>query len=153
MCARVCARVCAPVYVCMCVALGQTLHFPPFIVYLCICSYIHSFIHSYIQLGIKVQSIVSYNHLGNNDGKNLSQPDMFRSKEISKSNVVDDMVAANRILYEEVLHTHTHKHTHTHTHTLTPHTPHTHTLSLSLSHDMVAADRMLDEEMFLSRMG
>ena len=49
-----------------------------------------------------MQSIVSYNHLGNNDGKNLSQPDMFRSKEISKSNVVDDMVAANRILYEEV---------------------------------------------------
>jgi myo-inositol-1-phosphate synthase len=51
--------------------------------------------------GIKVKSIVSYNHLGNNDGKNLSQPDMFRSKEISKSNVVDDMVAANRLLYEE----------------------------------------------------
>jgi len=51
--------------------------------------------------GIKVQSIVSYNHLGNNDGKNLSQPDMFRSKEISKSNVVDDMVSANRLLYEE----------------------------------------------------
>jgi myo-inositol-1-phosphate synthase len=52
--------------------------------------------------GIKVKSIVSYNHLGNNDGKNLSQPDMFRSKEISKSNVVDDMVSSNRILYEEV---------------------------------------------------
>jgi myo-inositol-1-phosphate synthase len=51
--------------------------------------------------GIKVKSIVSYNHLGNNDGKNLSQPDMFRSKEISKSNVVDDMVDSNRILYEE----------------------------------------------------
>ena len=51
--------------------------------------------------GIKVKSIVSYNHLGNNDGKNLSQPDMFRSKEISKSNVVDDMVSANRLLYEE----------------------------------------------------
>ena len=49
-----------------------------------------------------MQSIVSYNHLGNNDGKNLSQPDMFRSKEISKSNVVDDMVSSNRILYEEV---------------------------------------------------
>ena len=54
-----------------------------------------------INSGIKVKSIVSYNHLGNNDGKNLSQPDMFRSKEISKSNVVDDMVAANRILYDE----------------------------------------------------
>jgi myo-inositol-1-phosphate synthase len=52
--------------------------------------------------GIKVKSIVSYNHLGNNDGKNLSQPDMFRSKEISKSNVVDDMVSSNRLLYAEV---------------------------------------------------
>lgn len=45
------------------------------------------------------KSIVSYNHLGNNDGKNLSAPLQFRSKEISKSNVVDDMVQANPILY------------------------------------------------------
>lgn len=51
--------------------------------------------------GIKPVSIVSYNHLGNNDGKNLSAPQQFRSKEISKSNVVDDMVDSNRILYEE----------------------------------------------------
>jgi myo-inositol-1-phosphate synthase len=49
--------------------------------------------------GIKPTSIVSYNHLGNNDGKNLSAPQTFRSKEISKSNVVDDMVASNEILY------------------------------------------------------
>jgi len=54
-----------------------------------------------VSAGIKVSSIVSYNHLGNNDGKNLSAPKQFRSKEISKSNVVDDMVASNRILYEE----------------------------------------------------
>mmetsp|Transcript_38118 Transcript_38118/g.74490 ORF Transcript_38118/g.74490 Transcript_38118/m.74490 type:complete len:519 (+) Transcript_38118:118-1674(+) len=54
-----------------------------------------------ISAGIKVRSIVSYNHLGNNDGKNLSEPIQFRSKEISKSNVVDDMVESNRILYEE----------------------------------------------------
>jgi len=52
-----------------------------------------------VSAGIKVQSIVSYNHLGNNDGKNLSAPKQFRSKEISKSTVVDDMVAANHILY------------------------------------------------------
>lgn len=45
-------------------------------------------------------SIVSYNHLGNNDGKNLSAPQQFRSKEISKSNVVDDMVQSNHILYK-----------------------------------------------------
>lgn len=54
-----------------------------------------------ISAGIKPTSIVSYNHLGNNDGKNLSAPEQFRSKEISKSNVVDDMVASNRILYGE----------------------------------------------------
>jgi myo-inositol-1-phosphate synthase len=71
-----------------------------------------------ISSGIKPMSIVSYNHLGNNDGasfrfrslipissnavragKNLSAPQQFRSKEISKSNVVDDMVASNPILY------------------------------------------------------
>lgn len=53
-----------------------------------------------ISAGIKPVSIVSYNHLGNNDGKNLSAPQQFRSKEISKSNVVDDMVASNSILYQ-----------------------------------------------------
>merc|ERR1712176_1089796 len=51
--------------------------------------------------GIKPESIVSYNHLGNNDGKNLSAPACFRSKEISKSNVVDDMVGSNTILYDK----------------------------------------------------
>merc|ERR1719401_1869919 len=54
-----------------------------------------------VSAGIKPVSIVSYNHLGNNDGKNLSAPSQFRSKEISKSNVVDDMVDSNRILFEE----------------------------------------------------
>lgn len=49
--------------------------------------------------GIKPCSIVSYNHLGNNDGYNLSAPKQFRSKEISKSNVVDDVVESNKILY------------------------------------------------------
>jgi hypothetical protein len=49
-----------------------------------------------VSAGIKPTCIVSYNHLGNNDGKNLSAPQQFRSKEISKSNVVDDMVNSNR---------------------------------------------------------
>ncbi|XP_059471213.1 inositol-3-phosphate synthase 1-B [Neocloeon triangulifer] len=53
-----------------------------------------------VSAGIKPVSIVSYNHLGNNDGKNLSDPLQFRSKEISKSNVVDDMVESNQILYK-----------------------------------------------------
>jgi myo-inositol-1-phosphate synthase len=50
--------------------------------------------------GLKPTSIVSYNHLGNNDGKNLSAPMCFRSKEISKSDVVNDMVDSNGILYK-----------------------------------------------------
>ncbi|PMD23586.1 myo-inositol-1-phosphate synthase-like protein [Hyaloscypha hepaticicola] len=54
-----------------------------------------------ISAGIKLTSIASYNHLGNNDGKNLSSQKQFRSKEISKSNVVDDMVKANSILYKK----------------------------------------------------
>ncbi|KAK4634154.1 Inositol-3-phosphate synthase [Fulvia fulva] len=54
-----------------------------------------------INAGIKLTSIASYNHLGNNDGKNLSSQKQFRSKEISKSNVVDDMVAANNVLYKK----------------------------------------------------
>ncbi|ETE66525.1 Inositol-3-phosphate synthase [Ophiophagus hannah] len=52
-----------------------------------------------ISSGIKPVSIVSYNHLGNNDGRNLSAPAQFRAKEISKSNVVDDMVKSNPVLY------------------------------------------------------
>ncbi|KAJ0174804.1 hypothetical protein K1T71_009912 [Dendrolimus kikuchii] len=53
-----------------------------------------------VSAGLKPVSIVSYNHLGNNDGKNLSAPKQFRSKEITKSNVVDDMVESNPILYK-----------------------------------------------------
>lgn len=56
-----------------------------------------------VNSGIKPISIASYNHLGNNDGSNLSAPAQFKSKEISKSSVVDDMVAANHLLYKPVL--------------------------------------------------
>ena len=53
----------------------------------------------FVNAGIKLFSIASYNHLGNNDGCNLSAEHQFRSKEISKSSVVDDIVAANHLLY------------------------------------------------------
>ncbi|KAL8872774.1 MAG: hypothetical protein Q9174_001650 [Haloplaca sp. 1 TL-2023] len=53
-----------------------------------------------INAGLKLTSIASYNHLGNNDGMNLSSQKQFRSKEISKSNVVDDMVETNTVLYK-----------------------------------------------------
>ncbi|WAR56957.1 hypothetical protein PtB15_8B1 [Puccinia triticina] len=48
------------------------------------------------RLGIKPLSIASYNHLGNNDGRNLTAKKTSRSKEISKSNVVDDMGGRNK---------------------------------------------------------
>jgi myo-inositol-1-phosphate synthase len=54
-----------------------------------------------VSAGLKPVSIVSYNHLGNNDGFNLSAPQTFRSKEISKSSVVEDSVASNAILYPD----------------------------------------------------
>merc|ERR1712093_671741 len=55
----------------------------------------------FVGAGIKPECIASYNHLGNNDGRNLASPKQFRSKEITKSNVVDDMVASNDILFPE----------------------------------------------------
>lgn len=47
----------------------------------------------------QTMSVVSYNHLGNNDGRNLSAPSQLRSKEVSKSGVLGDMVRANPVLY------------------------------------------------------
>lgn len=54
-----------------------------------------------IKAGIKPISIVSYNHLGNNDGKNLSEPQQFHSKEVSKTSVIGDMVESNRTMYRK----------------------------------------------------
>ncbi|XP_014258493.1 inositol-3-phosphate synthase [Cimex lectularius] len=52
-----------------------------------------------LNAGIKPVAIASYNHLGNNDGKNLSSQAQFKSKEISKSSVIDDMIKANKFIY------------------------------------------------------
>ena len=49
--------------------------------------------------GLRLSSCVSYNHLGNNDGKNLQEDKCFQSKKISKAGVLDDAMASNRILY------------------------------------------------------
>lgn len=51
--------------------------------------------------GIRLSSVVSYNHLGNNDGKNLSEDKCFQSKKISKGGVLDDAIKSNKILYPE----------------------------------------------------
>ena len=53
-----------------------------------------------INSGLKLQSIVSYNHLGNNDGRNLGAPEATKSKELSKSGVIEDVVRANRLIYK-----------------------------------------------------
>ncbi|KAH0794047.1 Inositol-3-phosphate synthase [Histomonas meleagridis] len=52
-----------------------------------------------ISSGLKLTAVTSYNHLGNNDGLNLSFEACFRSKQISKASVIDDMVTLNPILY------------------------------------------------------
>merc|ERR1712113_467115 len=52
-----------------------------------------------VSSGLKIQSIASYNHLGNNDGLNLNEDAQFRSKEISKSDVVTDAIRSNDLLY------------------------------------------------------
>jgi myo-inositol-1-phosphate synthase len=54
-----------------------------------------------IGAGIRISSVVSYNHLGNNDGKNLSEDKTFRSKQISKAGVLDDAIKSNKTLYPE----------------------------------------------------
>ncbi|CBZ25002.1 myo-inositol-1-phosphate synthase [Leishmania mexicana MHOM/GT/2001/U1103] len=55
----------------------------------------------FVGAGIKPECIASYNHLGNNDGYNLSSHKQFCSKEITKSNVVDDMIKSNSVLFPE----------------------------------------------------
>ncbi|KAF6212953.1 hypothetical protein GE061_010666 [Apolygus lucorum] len=50
--------------------------------------------------GIKPVAIASYNHLGNNDGRNLHSKPQFEAKRVSKTNVIDDIVVSNSILYQ-----------------------------------------------------
>ena len=47
-----------------------------------------------------ISPLVINQSLGNNDGRNLSAEAQFKSKEVSKSSVVDDMVDANHLLYK-----------------------------------------------------
>jgi myo-inositol-1-phosphate synthase len=52
-----------------------------------------------IGAGLRLSSVVSYNHLGNNDGKNLQDEKCFLSKKISKGGVLNDAILSNKILY------------------------------------------------------
>ncbi len=60
-----------------------------------------------VSSGIRPLSIVSYNHLGNNDGKNLDEYQQFRSKEITKKSVIDDIVENNPVLFNGKVPDHT----------------------------------------------
>jgi len=51
--------------------------------------------------GFKMRSCVSYNHLGNNDGRNLQSEECFQSKKISKSSVLSDTIRSNPGLYKD----------------------------------------------------
>jgi myo-inositol-1-phosphate synthase len=57
-----------------------------------------------ISSGIKCTAVASYNHLGNNDGLNLSFDACFKSKQISKASVIDDFVRLNPVLYRQEEH-------------------------------------------------
>ena len=49
--------------------------------------------------GFRLRSVVSYNHLGNNDGRNLSEREQFLSKEKSKSTLLEQITRTNEILF------------------------------------------------------
>lgn len=53
------------------------------------------FVQFLIEAGIKPRSIVSYNHLGNNDGKNLAEEAQFKSKETTKKDCTLDQLAGS----------------------------------------------------------
>lgn len=59
-----------------------------------------NFVDFLLSAGIKPKSCISYNHLGNNDGKNLSQESQFKSKETSKSACINDLLE-NSLLYSK----------------------------------------------------
>lgn len=58
-----------------------------------------SFTDFLVNAGIKPVSIVSYNHLGNNDGMNLSSKAQFESKKKSKSKCVNSIINSNHVLF------------------------------------------------------
>lgn len=52
-----------------------------------------------IGCGIKVKTMVTYNHLGNNDMYQLTDEVMWKPKSASKSRVIEDIVESNGLLY------------------------------------------------------
>eukprot|EP00871_Galdieria_phlegrea_P005709 jgi/Galph1/625/GphlegSOOS_G5350.1 len=54
----------------------------------------------FIGSGMKVESMVTYNHLGNNDMFQLTDGEMWKPKSAAKSRVIEDIVCSNGTLYE-----------------------------------------------------
>jgi myo-inositol-1-phosphate synthase len=54
-----------------------------------------------IGCGIKIKTMVTYNHLGNNDMYQLTDEVMWKPKSASKSRVIEDIVDANGLLYDQ----------------------------------------------------
>lgn len=52
-----------------------------------------------VSCGIKVKTMVTYNHLGNNDMYQLTDEVMWKPKSAAKSRVIEDIVDGNGILY------------------------------------------------------
>lgn len=53
-----------------------------------------------IGCGIKIKTMVTYNHLGNNDMYQLTDEVMWKPKSTSKSRVIEDIVDSNGMLYK-----------------------------------------------------
>lgn len=53
-----------------------------------------------IGCGLKIKTMVTYNHLGNNDMYQLTDEVMWKPKSASKSRVIEDIVNSNGLLYE-----------------------------------------------------
>lgn len=54
-----------------------------------------------IGCGVKIKTMVTYNHLGNNDMYQLTDEVMWKPKSASKSRVIEDIVDSNGLLYKE----------------------------------------------------
>lgn len=51
--------------------------------------------------GVKIKTMVTYNHLGNNDMYQLTDEVMWKPKSASKSRVIEDIVESNGLLYPD----------------------------------------------------
>eukprot|EP00183_Erythrolobus_madagascarensis_P000042 CAMPEP_0185848730 /NCGR_PEP_ID=MMETSP1354-20130828/3496_1 /TAXON_ID=708628 /ORGANISM="Erythrolobus madagascarensis, Strain CCMP3276" /LENGTH=562 /DNA_ID=CAMNT_0028549163 /DNA_START=12 /DNA_END=1703 /DNA_ORIENTATION=- len=53
-----------------------------------------------VSCGVKIKTMVTYNHLGNNDMYQLTDEVMWKPKSASKSRVIEDIAQSNGLLYK-----------------------------------------------------